>query len=72
MEPKSDDPRGAALRLSVPSEARGMQGQRAGILSRFMADAIDLLIVIAAVIAIHLTVSGLAFLLHPRDSPGPR
>jgi uncharacterized RDD family membrane protein YckC len=48
-----------------------MQGQRAGIVSRFMAEAIDLLVVIAAVIAIHLTVSGLAFLLHPRDFTWP-
>ena len=44
-----------------------MQGQRAGVVSRFLADAIDLFVVIAAVVAIHLTVSGLIFLLHPRQ-----
>jgi uncharacterized RDD family membrane protein YckC len=67
VEPKYDEPRGAAVRLSVPSEARGMQGQSAGIVSRFLADAIDLLVVIIAVIAIHVTVNGVRFLLHPRD-----
>ena len=48
-----------------------MQGQRAGVVSRFLADAIDLLVVIAAVVAIHLTVSGLIFLLHPREFTWP-
>jgi len=62
---------GAALSFSIPTEARGMQGQRAGIVSRFLADAIDLFVVIAAVVAIHLTVSGLIFLLHPRKFTWP-
>jgi hypothetical protein len=62
---------GAALSFSIPTEARGMQGQRAGIVSRFLADAIDLFVVIAAVVAIHLTVSGLIFLLHPRQFTWP-
>jgi hypothetical protein len=62
---------GAALSLSIPTEALGMQGQRAGVVSRFLVDAIDLFVVIAAVIAIHLTVSGLIFLLHPREFTWP-
>jgi uncharacterized RDD family membrane protein YckC len=62
---------GAALSFSIPTEAQGLQGQRAGIVSRFLADAIDLFVVIAAVVAIHLTVSGLIFLLHPRRFTWP-
>ena len=51
--------------------ARGTQGQRAGVVSRFLADAIDLFVVIAAVVAIHLGFSGLRFLLHPRQFSWP-
>ena len=54
------------MSMSIPAEARDAQGQRAGMVPRFLADAIDLFVVIAAVVAIHVTVSGLIFLLHPR------
>lgn len=62
---------GAVMSMSIPAEARDAQGQRAGIVSRFLADAIDLFVVIAAVVVIHVTVSGLIFLLHPRAFTWP-
>lgn len=62
---------GAVMSMSIPAEARDAQGQRAGIVSRLLADAIDLFVVIAAVVVIHVTVSGLIFLLHPRAFTWP-
>lgn len=59
------------MSVSVPSVARGMQGQRAGIVSRFLADAIDLLVVVAAVVGVYFAVSGVRFLLHPRSFSWP-
>ena len=40
------------MSVSAPPVARGMQGQRAGIVSRFLADTIDLLVVVAAVVGV--------------------
>jgi uncharacterized RDD family membrane protein YckC len=51
--------------------ARGMQGQRAGVVSRFLADAIDLLVVIVAVVGVYFTVSGVRFFLHPHRFSWP-
>jgi uncharacterized RDD family membrane protein YckC len=51
--------------------ARGMQGQRAGIVSRFLADAIDFIVVIAAVIGVYLGFSAFRFLLEPRRFSWP-
>lgn len=59
------------MSVSVPSVARGMQGQRAGIVSRFLADAIDLLVIVAAVVGIYFAVSGVRFLLRPRSFSWP-
>ena len=56
---------------SAPSVARGMQGQRAGVISRFLADAIDLLVIVAAVLVVYFAVSGVRFLLHPRRFTWP-
>ena len=49
-----------------------MQGRRAGIVSRFLADAIDLVVVIAALVGIYLGVSTFRFLLHPRSFTWPQ
>jgi len=57
--------------VSAPPMAGGMQGQRAGIVSRFLADAIDLLVVVAAVVGVYFAVSGIRFLLHPRRFSWP-
>ena len=59
------------MSVSAPSMARGMQGQRAGIISRFLADAIDVLVIVGAVIAVYFTLSGVRFLLHPRRFSWP-
>ena len=53
------------MSVSAPSVARGMQGQRAGIVSRFLADAIDLLVIVVAVVGAYFAVSGVRFLLEP-------
>jgi uncharacterized RDD family membrane protein YckC len=58
--------------VSAPPVARGMQGQRAGIVSRFLADAIDLLVVVVAVVGVYLGVSVVRFLLHPRRFTWPQ
>jgi uncharacterized RDD family membrane protein YckC len=48
-----------------------MQGQRAGIVSRFIADGIDFFVVIAALIGVYLGYSVFRFLLHPRRFSWP-
>ena len=48
-----------------------MQGQRAGIVSRFIADAIDFFVVIAALVGVYLGFSTFRFLLHPRRFTWP-
>ena len=48
-----------------------MQGQRAGIVSRFLADAIDFFVVVAALIGVYVGVSAFRFLLHPRRFTWP-
>ncbi len=55
------------MSVSAPPVARGMQGQRAGIVSRFLADAIDLLVIVVAVVGVYFAVSVARFLLHPRQ-----
>ena len=51
--------------------ARPLQGQRAGIVSRFLADAIDFFVVIAALIGVYVGFSTFRFLLHPRRFTWP-
>jgi uncharacterized RDD family membrane protein YckC len=48
-----------------------MQGRRAGIVSRFLADAIDFFVVIAALVGVYLGYSTFRFLLHPRRFTWP-
>jgi uncharacterized RDD family membrane protein YckC len=48
-----------------------MHGQRAGIVSRFLGDAIDLFVVVGALVGVYLAVSALRFLLHPRQFTWP-
>lgn len=59
------------MSVSAPSVARGMQGQRAGIVSRFLADAIDLFVIVVAVVGAYFAISGVRFLLRPRDFNWP-
>jgi uncharacterized RDD family membrane protein YckC len=59
------------MSVFAPPVARGMQGQRAGVVSRFLADAIDLLAIVAAVIGVYFAISAARFLVHPRQFSWP-
>jgi uncharacterized RDD family membrane protein YckC len=48
------------------AEARSLQGQRAGFISRFVADAIDLVVVLVALAVIYFGVAATRFLIAPR------
>jgi uncharacterized RDD family membrane protein YckC len=48
-----------------------MQGRRAGVISRFLAAAIDLTVVLAALVGVYLGYSGVRFLLKPRQFAWP-
>lgn len=48
-----------------------MQGRRAGAVSRFLADAIDLLVVVGALVVLYFAVAVTRFLLHPRNFTWP-
>jgi uncharacterized RDD family membrane protein YckC len=48
-----------------------MQGRRAGVISRFLADAIDLAVVLGALVGIYFVVAGARFVLHPRKFTWP-
>jgi len=50
---------------AVPPDARGYQGQRAGLVSRLLASAIDLVVVVGVVAAGYLAVSMVLFLWNP-------
>ena len=50
--------------LSVPAEARDFQGERAGIVSRVIANAIDLAILVAVLAGVYLGWSAFLFLRH--------
>jgi uncharacterized RDD family membrane protein YckC len=50
---------------AVPPDARGYQGQRAGLVSRLLASAVDLAVVVGVVAAGYLAVSMVAFLWNP-------
>jgi uncharacterized RDD family membrane protein YckC len=55
----------AAWILSVPEEVRPFQGDRAGVVSRLLAGAIDLAVVLVALAAGYLAVAGLLFMVDP-------
>lgn len=50
---------------AVPPDARGYQGKRAGLISRLLASAIDLAVVVGVVAAGYLAVSVVLFLWNP-------
>lgn len=59
-------PRRPSVRMAaVPPEARGYQGQRAGVVSRLLASAVDLVVVVGTVGAGYLAVSVVFFLWDP-------
>jgi uncharacterized RDD family membrane protein YckC len=55
----------------IPREARPFQGQRAGLITRIAAAAIDLGIVIIALAVCYLGLSAFLFLLNPRSFSAP-
>ena len=55
----------SARMAAVPPEARGYQGQRAGMVSRLLASAVDFVVVAAIVGAGYLAVSAVVFLWDP-------
>ena len=48
-----------------------MQGRRAGVASRFLADGIDLVVVLASVAGVYLAFAGFKFLVRPRAFTWP-
>lgn len=50
---------------AVPHAARAYQGRRAGVVSRTIANVVDLLVIVAILCAIYGITAGVAFLLHP-------
>jgi len=57
--------------FAVPKEARAFQGQRAGIVTRFVAAAIDVGLVALVLLGLYLGYTGLLFLLDPRHFSFP-
>jgi uncharacterized RDD family membrane protein YckC len=51
---------------TIPREARLFQGRRAGLVTRFVASAIDAVVVVMLLLVGYLTYAGAAFLLSPR------
>jgi uncharacterized RDD family membrane protein YckC len=56
---------------TVPAQARDFQGQRAGIVTRVAAAAVDFLIVIVAICLVYGGIAGVTFIIHPRSFHWP-
>jgi uncharacterized RDD family membrane protein YckC len=56
---------------TIPVEARPYQGQRAGIVTRVIANIIDLGIVVAVLVSAYVTVAATMFVLDPRSFTMP-
>ena len=56
---------------AVPAQAREFQGQRAGIVTRVAAGAVDFLVVIVAIGVIYGGIAGVTFLIRPRSFHWP-
>jgi uncharacterized RDD family membrane protein YckC len=50
----------------IPREARPYQGQRAGLVTRLIAGAVDAVVVVALLLAGYVTLNGLLFVVDPR------
>ena len=57
---------------TVPAQARDFQGQRAGIVTRVAAGAVDFLIVIVAIGVIYGGIAGVTFIIRPSSFHWPR
>jgi len=56
---------------AIPREARPFQGQRAGVVTRLVASAIDVPLVALALVAAYVGVAGVRFLIDPRGFRWP-
>jgi uncharacterized RDD family membrane protein YckC len=50
---------------------RQLQGQHAGLVSRFAASAVDLVVIVVALGGIYLAIAAIGFLIHPRSFHWP-
>jgi uncharacterized RDD family membrane protein YckC len=57
--------------LHVPAPARRFQGERAGVITRSAAAAIDFAVVVGLIAALYAVIFGVAFLLRPRHPHWP-
>ena len=57
---------------TVPAQARDFQGQRAGIVTRVAAGAVDFLVVIVAIAVIYGGIAGVTFIIRPSSFHWPR
>jgi uncharacterized RDD family membrane protein YckC len=57
--------------LHVPARARRFQGERAGIVTRFIAAATDLAVVIGLIAGLYAVIFGVSFILRPRHPHWP-
>jgi uncharacterized RDD family membrane protein YckC len=57
---------------TIPVEARPYQGQRAGIVTRVLANSIDLGVVAGVLIASYVAVAAAKFVVHPRSFTPPQ
>ena len=56
---------------TVPAQARDFQGQRAGIVTRVAASAVDFLAVVVAIAVIYGGIAGVTFIIRPRSFHWP-
>jgi uncharacterized RDD family membrane protein YckC len=69
--PMNDESGLGAPLAAVPVRARPYQGRRAGVVTRFVASAVDLVVVVVIVGVIYAVIAGFGFLLHPRSFQWP-
>lgn len=69
---RSDEERHRRIVSPVPVEGRPYQGRRAGVVSRLVASLVDAVVVVFAVVAGYLGVSGVKFLWAPSRFAFPR
>jgi len=68
---RTDRPAGDAMN-AVPAEARPFQGHRAGIVTKSVANSVDLGLTIGAVVALYLGWAAVLFLVNPRAFTFPQ
>ena len=67
MEHPPEPGQGTLARIVVPAGARSMQGHRAGIVTRLLAGAVDLIVAVVGVGLGYLAVLAVRYVVSPRD-----